>query len=274
MAVAFARIGIYQYATSDVFWNPKVIVGNAYAPFYRVNSVFYDPSVYGRFLVRRDPRCPGDGAATTATARRHTRPLAAIAVIWVGLLFSFSQSSFAALMVGRRSSPPSRWRWRAALALGIASAVIARRRARHASHPPLAAARIGNRPEPGIERARQAGHERDQDRAPPPRRRGSGSAGSSAPTPTGSGSRGGSPRRPPRTTRPSRSPRRRALPGLVLLVWLVGVALFDGPASRQRPRSRAGPALDDRRRRRGDRAAQPSSTTRCSRIRCSGRCSV
>ena len=40
MAVAFAVIGIYQYATRDVFWNPKVIVGNAYAPFYRVNSVF------------------------------------------------------------------------------------------------------------------------------------------------------------------------------------------------------------------------------------------
>ena len=51
MALAFAVIGIYQYATRDVFWNPKVIVGNAYAPFYRVNSVFYDPSVYGRFLV-------------------------------------------------------------------------------------------------------------------------------------------------------------------------------------------------------------------------------
>ena len=51
MALAFAVIGVYQYATRDVFWNPKVIVGNAYAPFYRVNSVFYDPSVYGRFLV-------------------------------------------------------------------------------------------------------------------------------------------------------------------------------------------------------------------------------
>ena len=31
-----------------------MIVDNAYAPsswFYRVNSVFYDPSIYGRFLV-------------------------------------------------------------------------------------------------------------------------------------------------------------------------------------------------------------------------------
>ena len=51
MAFVFAAIGVYQWITRDVFWNPKVIVGNAYAPFYRVNSVFWDPSIYGRFLV-------------------------------------------------------------------------------------------------------------------------------------------------------------------------------------------------------------------------------
>ena len=54
MAVVFAFIGLYQWVNRDVFWNPKVIVANAYAPsgfFYRVNSVFYDPSIYGRFLV-------------------------------------------------------------------------------------------------------------------------------------------------------------------------------------------------------------------------------
>ena len=54
MAVVFAAIGGWQYLTRNIFWNPKVIVDNAYAPsswFYRVNSVFYDPSIYGRFLV-------------------------------------------------------------------------------------------------------------------------------------------------------------------------------------------------------------------------------
>jgi O-antigen ligase len=124
MAVAFAGIGIYQYATRDVFWNPKVIVGNAYAPFYRVNSVFYDPSVYGRFLV----------VATLAALvialydkqrRAAYAATAAIAAIWAGLLFSFSQSSFAALIVGTAVVAAFRWRWRAALALGIVSAVIA-----------------------------------------------------------------------------------------------------------------------------------------------------
>src|SRR5207244_12414671 len=42
MALVFAVVGFYQWQTRDIFWNPKVRVGNAYAPFYRVNSVFWD----------------------------------------------------------------------------------------------------------------------------------------------------------------------------------------------------------------------------------------
>src|ERR671936_1084170 len=51
MAVLFSVVGIYQEIARDVFWNPKVIVGNAYQSFFRVNSLFWDPSIYGRFLV-------------------------------------------------------------------------------------------------------------------------------------------------------------------------------------------------------------------------------
>ena len=51
MALVFAAVGGYQWLTRDVFWNPSVKVFNAYAPFFRVNSVFWDPSVYGRFLT-------------------------------------------------------------------------------------------------------------------------------------------------------------------------------------------------------------------------------
>jgi O-antigen ligase len=124
MAIAFAWIGVYQYATRDVFWNPKVIVGNAYAPFYRVNSVFYDPSVYGRFLVVAIL-----AALVLALYDRDRRDAyasaAAIVLIWPGLLFSFSQSSFAALMVGTAVVAAFRWRWRAAVALGVAAALIA-----------------------------------------------------------------------------------------------------------------------------------------------------
>src|SRR5204863_2596 len=93
MGLVFSAIGFYQYDTRDIFQNPKVIFANAYAPFFRVNSVFWDPSVYGRFLViamlpslvlivrERSPRLALAAAA-------------AVVVTWFGLLISFSQSSF------------------------------------------------------------------------------------------------------------------------------------------------------------------------------------
>ena len=124
MAVLFAAIGVWQYATRDVFWNPKVIVANAYAPFFRVNSVFWDPSVYGRFLV----------VAILATLvlvlgglsrRLAFAAAAAIVAIWLGLLFSFSQSSFAALVVGVLLAASLTWRWRTALLVAAAVAVMA-----------------------------------------------------------------------------------------------------------------------------------------------------
>jgi putative inorganic carbon (HCO3(-)) transporter len=123
MALAFAAIGVYQWLTRDVFWNPKVIVGNAYAPFYRVNSVFWDPSIYGRFLVLAILASLVlvlyGGAGRTALLAA-----AAIAATWIGLVFSFSQSSFAALIVGVLAAAALAWRWRAAAALGLASLAL------------------------------------------------------------------------------------------------------------------------------------------------------
>ena len=122
MAVVFAAIGIYQHEAHDVFWNPKLLVSNAYAPFFRVNSVFWDPSIYGRFLVVailamlvvvlfvRDLR-----TALGATA--------AIAVIWAGLYFSYSQSSFAALAAGVVILVIFAW-GRRGIALAIATALV------------------------------------------------------------------------------------------------------------------------------------------------------
>ena len=126
MAVAFALIGIYQWSNRTVFWNPKVIVANAYAPsefFYRVNSVFYDPSIYGRFLAIAILA----GLVVVLHTRRTRLALAfaaAIVAIWVGLFFSFSQSSFVALGVGVLAVAALSWRWRAAAAVGLAGAVL------------------------------------------------------------------------------------------------------------------------------------------------------
>jgi O-antigen ligase/polysaccharide polymerase Wzy-like membrane protein len=125
MALVFAAIGGWQWLTRDVFWNPKVIVSNSYAPFYRVNSVFWDPSIYGRFLVvailaalvlilfqalRNDLLELGLGVLLLA--------------VWVGLFVSFSQSSFAALVAGVVLAVALAWRWRALAAVGLVAAVM------------------------------------------------------------------------------------------------------------------------------------------------------
>jgi O-antigen ligase len=126
MAVAFSFIGIYQWSNRTVFWNPKVIVANAYAPsgfFYRVNSVFYDPSIYGRFLVVAIL-----AALVIVLHARSTRIAlglaAVIAALWVGLLFSFSQSSFVALGAATLAAAALTWRWRTWAAIGLAGAVL------------------------------------------------------------------------------------------------------------------------------------------------------
>lgn len=126
MALVFAAIGGWQYLTRNVFWNPKVIVDNAYAPsswFYRVNSVFYDPSIYGRFLVVGILASLvlvlyGRGAVAWAA-------LAAAAATWAGLVPSFSQSSFVALAAGTLVALVVSWRRRAVVPLLVAAAVLA-----------------------------------------------------------------------------------------------------------------------------------------------------
>ena len=124
-AMAYAGVGLYQWATREVFWNPKLQVDNAYAPFFRVNSVFWDPSIYGRYLV---VAILATLALVLLGLRRRllAAGIAAIAVMWVGLLFSFSQSSFAALFAGTLAAATFVWRWRVSAVLALlAVAVVA-----------------------------------------------------------------------------------------------------------------------------------------------------
>ena len=124
MALVFAAVGFYQYETRDIFQNPKVIYSNAYAPFFRVNSVFWDPSVYGRFLVI----ALAPSIVLVALGRSLRTSLLALGVIvvgWLGLLISYSQSSFAALLVVVLGACFFAWRWRALVAVVLAVSVLA-----------------------------------------------------------------------------------------------------------------------------------------------------
>jgi O-antigen ligase len=124
MAVAFALIGIYQYQTRDVFWNPKLLVSNAYAPFYRVNSVFWDPSIYGRFLVVAILSLLV--VVLFVRVRRWAySATASIVVISAGLYFSYSQSSFAALAVGVILAAVFAWGRRGIALAAVAAVVVA-----------------------------------------------------------------------------------------------------------------------------------------------------
>ena len=97
LATLFAVVGIIQAATHKLwFFSPAVEVGNAYSSFFRVTSLFRDPSLYGRHVVI------GIAVLLVCVLYRKVNPFLAvglIALLFVGLWFSYSQSSMVALFV-------------------------------------------------------------------------------------------------------------------------------------------------------------------------------
>jgi putative inorganic carbon (hco3(-)) transporter len=125
-ATAFVLIGAVEYLTRSLFWNDQVIRSNEFHTYFRVNSVFWDPNVYGRYLAL---------VIVVATATllwvKERRPFALltvlIAVLWLGLALTFSQSSLIALLAGLAVLAAIRWspKWTlAAVVVGIVGAAL------------------------------------------------------------------------------------------------------------------------------------------------------
>ncbi len=99
LALAFVAVGFVEYATRSLLFNPKVIASNELEEYFRVNSLFFDPNIYGRFLA-----LVMLGLAGVLLWERAQRTIwlatAALAVLWGGLVLTLSQSSFAALLAG------------------------------------------------------------------------------------------------------------------------------------------------------------------------------
>jgi hypothetical protein len=95
-AIAFAAFGLWEEAAHRVFFSRPLEVSNTYASFFRTNSLFYDPNIYGRHLAL---------ALVALVVLMWNRRLrfaiaaALIAFIWTGLYYSYSQSSLVALFV-------------------------------------------------------------------------------------------------------------------------------------------------------------------------------
>jgi O-antigen ligase len=124
LAIVFAGIGFWEYDRRELLWNPKVIAANQLQSYFRVNSVFWDPNIYGRFLMlvmiaitafvlweRRGPIVLGAAAL--------------LAILWGGLVLTFSQSSFGALLAGLAVLSALRWDARRTAAAGVLGLVAA-----------------------------------------------------------------------------------------------------------------------------------------------------
>jgi O-antigen ligase len=126
LAVIFAGIGFVEYARKELFLNPKVVAANQFDNYFRVNSLFFDPNIYGRFLALVMI------AVTTVVLwwRERRGVLVAAAVLaWLlaGLVTSFSQSSIAALLLGLAVLAAYRWslRWTLYVAGGVIALALA-----------------------------------------------------------------------------------------------------------------------------------------------------
>lgn len=125
-ALVFTLFGYWEYLTRTLIWNPEVIRANDFHIYFRVNSLFWDPNMYGRFLVLA---ILGLTAALmwTGEGRRAWLFAGLIVILWLGLATTFSLSSFAALLAGLAVLAALRWslRWTAAAAGVCLLAVVA-----------------------------------------------------------------------------------------------------------------------------------------------------
>ena len=125
-ASAFVLIGGVEAATRSLYWNDQIIRSNEFHTYFRVNSVFWDPNVYGRYLAL---------VTTIAAAAllwvRTREPFwllsGLILVLWIGLVPTYSQSSFFALLAGLAMLAAIRWSWRwtvLAVVVGTVGAIL------------------------------------------------------------------------------------------------------------------------------------------------------
>ena len=112
--------------TRELLWNGQVIRSNDFHTYFRVNSVFWDPNIYGRYLAL--VIVVAMAALMWAMTRRNVWLLAGlIGVLWFGLVPTFSQSSYVALLAGLAVLAALRWslKWTlATLGVGAAAAVL------------------------------------------------------------------------------------------------------------------------------------------------------
>jgi O-antigen ligase len=122
--LVFALIGIGQFTQEHIFWNDKLEASNDFHFYFRVNSLFWDPNIYGRYLVLAI--LLGTTALLWAADRIVALALAGVvAILFFGLLFAFSQTSFLSLLAGLIVLTALRWSFRWTAIATLVAIVVA-----------------------------------------------------------------------------------------------------------------------------------------------------
>jgi O-antigen ligase len=99
LAVIFTLIGLVEFKTRHLLLNPRVIASNQLESYFRVNSLFFDPNIFGRFLA-----LVMVALTSVLLWTRNNRVALAVSgllgVLFGGVLMTLSQSSLAALLAG------------------------------------------------------------------------------------------------------------------------------------------------------------------------------
>jgi O-antigen ligase len=121
----FALVGIGQAVAGEIFWNPALERSNDFHFYFRVNSLFWDPNIYGRYLALAAVLLVAV-LAWTRDSRRIVVLAGGLGLLLLGLLFGYSQTSFIALLCGTAVVCALRWsaRW-TAVAVPVAAVLIA-----------------------------------------------------------------------------------------------------------------------------------------------------
>ncbi len=98
-AVLFALVGVWQHVAQEIFWNPALERSNEFHFYFRVNSLFWDPNIYGRYLALVAVLVVAV-VMWTGDRRRLAGITAVLAVLLAGLAVGLSQTSFIAVLVG------------------------------------------------------------------------------------------------------------------------------------------------------------------------------
>lgn len=99
VGAALAVVALVQFGVRDLILNKELLDSNQIKPFFRVNSVFFDPNVFGRYMAL------GTIAMGAAIGWSRGGPaawwaLASGVVMLAGLALSFSLTSIAAMLAG------------------------------------------------------------------------------------------------------------------------------------------------------------------------------